>query len=37
MSKFNPEGGKKETPAITTASLPDIMFIYYSFSWLPQP
>jgi biopolymer transport protein ExbD len=31
MSKFNPEGGKKETPAITTASLPDIMFMLLFF------
>jgi biopolymer transport protein ExbD len=31
MSKFNPEGGKKEVPAITTASLPDIMFMLLFF------
>lgn len=31
MSKFNPEGGKKETPGITTASLPDIMFMLLFF------
>jgi len=31
MSKFNPGGGKKETPAITTASLPDIMFMLLFF------
>ncbi len=31
MSKFNPKGGKKETPAITTASLPDIMFMLLFF------
>lgn len=31
MSKFNPKGGKKEVPAITTASLPDIMFMLLFF------
>jgi biopolymer transport protein ExbD len=31
MSKFNPEGAKKEVPAITTASLPDIMFMLLFF------
>lgn len=31
MSKFNPKGGKKETPGITTASLPDIMFMLLFF------
>jgi len=31
MSKFNPDGGKKEVPAITTASLPDIMFMLLFF------
>ena len=31
MSKFNPEGGQKEVPAITTASLPDIMFMLLFF------
>ncbi len=31
MSKFNPDGGKKETPPITTASLPDIMFMLLFF------
>jgi len=31
MSRFNPKGGKKEVPAITTASLPDIMFMLLFF------
>ena len=31
MSKFNPEGGKKVMPQITTASLPDIMFMLLFF------
>ncbi len=31
MSKFNPDGGSKEVPAITTASLPDIMFMLLFF------
>lgn len=31
MSKFNPGEGKKVTPAITTASLPDIMFMLLFF------
>jgi biopolymer transport protein ExbD len=31
MSRFNPKGGKKETPSITTASLPDIMFMLLFF------
>jgi biopolymer transport protein ExbD len=31
MSKFNPGGGKKGVPEITTASLPDIMFMLLFF------
>jgi biopolymer transport protein ExbD len=31
MSRFNPEGAKKEVPAVTTASLPDIMFMLLFF------
>ena len=31
MSKFNPKGGKKAVPEITTASLPDIMFMLLFF------
>jgi len=31
MSKFNPGGGKKTMPQITTASLPDIMFMLLFF------
>lgn len=31
MSRFNPEGGKKEVPPITTSSLPDIMFLLLIF------
>jgi len=31
MSRFNPKGGKKEVPVITTASLPDIMFMLLFF------
>jgi len=31
MSKFNPKGGKKVMPQITTASLPDIMFMLLFF------
>jgi biopolymer transport protein ExbD len=31
MSKFNPKGGKKSVPEITTASLPDIMFMLLFF------
>lgn len=31
MSRFKKDGGKKETPAISTASLPDIIFILLFF------
>jgi biopolymer transport protein ExbD len=31
MSKFKPDGGKKVMPQITTASLPDIMFMLLFF------
>jgi len=31
MSRFNPEGAKKTVPNITTASLPDIMFMLLFF------
>lgn len=31
MSRFSKDGGKKETPAISTASLPDIIFMLLFF------